>query len=97
MYNVKTTEIFDDWLANLNDIRAKASIITRLERAENGNLGDRKAVGNGISEMRIDVGKGYRLYYTIRANMIIFMLIGGDKSTQKADIKQAQTIKDSLP
>ena len=61
-----------------------------------GNLGDYKAIGS-ISEMQIDIGKGYRLYYTIRSNRIIFMLFGGDKSTQSTDIKQAQSIKENLP
>lgn len=64
-YIIQTTEQFDTWLENLHDIRAKAKIITRMERAENSNLGDHKAVDDSISEMRIDIGKGYRLYYTI--------------------------------
>ncbi len=96
MYHLETTDIFDDWLDGLKDLRAKAKIITRLERAENGNFGDHKAVGNGISEMKIDEGKGYRLYYTIRGKKIIFMLIGGDKSTQETDIKHAKNIKENL-
>ncbi|MDK4684801.1 type II toxin-antitoxin system RelE/ParE family toxin [Kingella negevensis] len=96
MYTVETTKIFDDWLRSLKDMRVKATIITRLERAENGNLGDHKTVGKGVSEMRIDIGKGYRLYYTIRGNTIIFMLTGGDKSTQQTDIKQAQSMKETL-
>lgn len=80
----------------MKDFRAKAKIILRLSRAENGNFGDHKAVGSGISEMRISEGKGYRLYYTIRGNVIVFVLNGGDKSTQENDIKKAAAIKKEL-
>lgn len=93
MYTLKTTDEFDEWLRNLKDIRAKAKITTRLERAEQGNFGDHKSVGGGVSEMRIDEGKGYRAYYTLRGNTLIFMLCGGDKSTQQADITRAIELK----
>lgn len=96
MYTVETTEIFDEWLAGLTDLRAKARIEARLLRAECGNLGDHKPVGSGVSEMRIDEGKGYRAYYTIRGNTLIFMLCGGDKSTQQADIARAIEMKGQL-
>lgn len=95
-YIIQTTDIFDKWLRNLKDFRAKAKVITRLERAADGNLGDHKAISNGISEIRITEGKGYRLYYTIRGNVVIFMLTGGDKSSQQADIRKAFEIKQEL-
>lgn len=95
-YIIQTTDIFDNWLATLKDFRAKAKVITRLERAAEGNLGDHKAIGSGVSEMRITEGKGYRLYYTIQGNIVVFMLIGGDKSTQQADIVKAISIKKEL-
>ena len=80
-YTIERTDIFNDWLDALKDDRARAKIITRLTRAQNGNLGDHKSVGGGISEMRINEGKGYRLYYTIRDSVLIVMLVGGDKSS----------------
>lgn len=95
-YQIKTTNHFETWLAALKDKRAKAKIAARLLRAQLGNLGDHRAIGGGISEMRITDGKGYRLYYTIRGNTVIFMLIGGDKGTQQADIARAHQIKQEL-
>lgn len=95
-YIIQTTDVFDRWLKGLKDFRAKAKVLTRLERAADGNLGDHKAIGNGVSEMRITEGKGYRLYYTIQGNIVVFMLIGGDKSTQQADIVKAIAIKEEL-
>jgi putative addiction module killer protein len=64
-------------------------ILTRLDRVSEGNLGDTKAVGEAVSELRIDYGPGYRLYYTKRRHTIVILLVGGDKSTQEKDIKQA--------
>lgn len=95
-YIIQTTDIFDKWLLGLKDFRAKAKVLTRLERAADGNLGDHKAIGSGVSEMRITEGKGYRLYYTIQGNIVVFMLTGGDKSTQQADIAKAIAIKKEL-
>ena len=71
-------------------MRAKIAIARRIERASAGNLGDAKTVGGGVSEMRVDVGAGYRLYFTLREGVMIVLLVGGDKSTQAADIKQAK-------
>ena len=96
MYTVETTDEFDDWLDKLKDRRARARIQARLTRAETGNLGDHKAVGCGVSEMRIDVGAGYRAYYTLRGNTLVFVLCGGDKSTQQADIRRAIELKGLL-
>ena len=88
-YIIEKTEIFDKWLKSIRDQRARMTIVRRLSRMEDGNLGDVKSLKNGISEMRIDVGVGYRVYYTVRDCKIIFLLNGGDKSTQQADIKRA--------
>ena len=95
-YTIERTDIFNDWLDALKDDRARAKIITRLTRAQNGNLGDHKSVGGGISEMRINEGKGYRLYYTIRDSVLIIMLVGGDKSSQQADIRKARHMREEM-
>jgi putative addiction module killer protein len=88
-YIIEQTENFANWHSSLRDLRAKSAIARRIERAENGNLGDTKSVGGGISEMRIDVGAGYRVYFTIRSGLMVIFLAGGDKSTQQADINRA--------
>lgn len=88
-YIVEKVDGFDDWLKSLRDIRARLTIAKRINRTEFGNFGDHKAVGEGVSELRIDVGQGYRVYYTIRKRRIIFLLCGGNKSTQQDDIKRA--------
>ena len=87
---IEKTEIFDKWLRKLKDHQAAVAIIKRLGRAKLGNFGDAEPVGEGVSEMRIFTDPDYRLYYTIRQNTIIFMLCGGDKSSQKKDIKKAK-------
>jgi len=83
---------YDDWIKQLRDERAKARIYTRIDRLENGNPGDVKPVGEGISEMRIDYGPGYRVYYKDTGKKIIILLCGGDKTTQSADIIRAKQI-----
>jgi putative addiction module killer protein len=80
---------FKDWLENLVDIKARAKVRVRLDRARLGNLGDRKHVGNGIWEMRIDYGPGYRVYFGIEGKRLILLLLGGDKSTQQKNIDLA--------
>lgn len=92
MKSILTTEIFDDWLANLKDRQAARRIQVRIDRAEEGNLGDCKPVGEGVSEMRIHYGPGYRVYFTQRGMEIIILLAGGDKPTQAKDIKTALEI-----
>jgi len=89
LYVVQQTEEFRAWHRSLRDLKARIAIARRLERAAAGNLGDAKAVGEGVSEMRIDVGAGYRAYFTMRGNTLIVLLCGGDKKTQHRDIKHA--------
>jgi len=96
VYIVRQTEIFQDWLDRLADVRVQVRIAARLRQAEQGNLGDWKPVGGNISEMRVDVGPGYRLYFTRRINTIIVMLAGGTKSSQKRDIKRVQEMLSEL-
>ena len=84
------TDIFDKWLTCLRDSKARARIIARLLLAEKGNFGDCEPVGDGVSEMRIHYGPGYRVYYTRRGDVLYLLLAGGDKSTQKKDIALAR-------
>lgn len=96
MYTMRQTYEFQSWLDGLTDRRAQIRIVARLRLAEAGNLGDWKPVGGAVSEMRVDAGSGYRLYFTRRAHLLIVMLAGGDKSSQKRDIKRAQQIVKQL-
>jgi putative addiction module killer protein len=89
MFEIIQSDEFMQWAAKLKDRRAEARIAARLRRAEEGNLGDHKPLRDGVSEMRIDVGAGYRLYFTRRGNTVLVLLCGGDKRTQEADIKRA--------
>jgi putative addiction module killer protein len=96
VYTVQQTQEFQDWLDDLKDVRAQVRIAARIRLAEAGNLGDWKSVGGEVSEMRVEVGPGYRLYFTRRGNIVIIMLAGGDKSTQTRDIKRAQKLLKAL-
>jgi putative addiction module killer protein len=89
MVEIRKTAHFATWLDNLRDIQARARILVRIERLATGNAGDVKPVGEGVSEMRIDYGPGYRVYYIKRGSELIILLAGGDKSSQAADIKTA--------
>ncbi len=80
-----------DWLENLRDIRARAQIEIRLRRLSVGNFGDCKPVGEGVLELRIDIGAGYRLYCARHGQQLVILLCGGDKRTQDADIQRAKT------
>lgn len=86
------TGYFDKWHASLRDRKAKSKIVRRVERAEQGNVGDHKQVEGPVWEMRIDYGPGYRLYYARQGEMIYLLLCGGDQSSQKADIRNALEI-----
>jgi putative addiction module killer protein len=92
MLDVRETEEFSKWLAALRDLRARAKILVRVERLARGNPGDVAPVGKGISELRIDYGPGYRIYYVQRGARYILLLAGGDKSTQKRDIARAMRL-----
>ena len=85
----EATDLFKGWLSSLKDMRAKARILARIRSAEFGNLGDCSPVGEGVSEMRIHVGPGYRLYFTRTGDVVYLLLLGGDKSSQKKDIATA--------
>ncbi|MGD9838725.1 MAG: type II toxin-antitoxin system RelE/ParE family toxin [Afipia sp.] len=87
---VVQTETFRIWLARLADRQAVARIVVRLRRLELGNAGDTRSVGDGVSEMRIDYGPGYRVYFTRRGKTIVILLCGGDKKSQRKDIATAQ-------
>jgi len=89
MLQIIRSETFDRWLAGLRDRQARARIIKRLQRLALGNAGDVEPVGSGVSELRIDYGPGYRVYYTQRGAVIAVILCGGDKRTQHKDIKRA--------
>ena len=92
MLQIKKTEYFSKWHANLKDARARAKINLRIEQVKLGNFGDFKFVGEGIYEMRIHYGPGYRLYYTKKGDIVVLLLAGGDKSTQQKDIDKAKEL-----
>ena len=92
MFEIFRSETFDRWLRELRDIRARARIEARILRLSQGNPGDVRSVGSGVSEMRIDYGPGYRVYFTRRGPLVGLLLCGGDKRTQAADIKRALEI-----
>jgi putative addiction module killer protein len=96
MVEVRQTAVFTAWLGELRDIAARARIVARIRRLEAGNPGDVKAVGEGVSEMRITYGPGYRVYFVSQGREIIILLSGGDKSTQSADIAKAKTLAKEL-
>lgn len=87
---INKTAFFTKWLNELKDPIGRVAIIKRIERAEKGNFGDHKSVGNGIFEMRIDVGAGYRVYYGQSGKKIYLLLCGGNKSSQDKDIRVAK-------
>ena len=92
MYTVIETDTFEAWLRGLRDRTTRARLIARLRKASGGNLGDVKPVGEGVWEMREFFGPGWRMYYVQRADVLIVMLGGGDKSSQPRDILTAQTM-----
>ena len=86
------TQDFDDWLRTLRDRVGKARILARLRSASLGNFGDCEPVGDGVSEMRVHAGPGYRLYFTRRGRTVYLLLCGGDKSSQQKDIRRAKEL-----
>ena len=91
-----STEYFDAWFDSLRDVQAKQRIDARLRRLQLGNTGDCKPVGQGVSELRIHYGPGYRVYFIQRGSTLVVLLAGGDKSTQAKDIKTALTLAQQL-
>jgi len=96
MIEVRKTETFAKWLDALKNIRARARILVRIERLAAGNPGDVKPVGGGVSELRIDYGPGYRVYYKKHGRQVVILLAGGDKRTQSKDIKTALRLAENL-
>jgi putative addiction module killer protein len=96
MVEIRKTETFAKWLDGLDDIRARARILVRIERLAAGNPGDVKPVGEGVSELRIDYGPGYRVYYTMQGQSVVILLAGGDKRTQSRNIKTALRLAKNL-
>ena len=96
MFEVQKTDEFDGWLSGLADQRALAKIVSRIERLAIGNPGDVKPVGEGVSELRVPYGPGYRVYFEQTGKTIVLLLCGGDKSTQEKDIKRAKQIAAEL-
>lgn len=82
-------KIYLDWLMGLRDVRAKLALVSRVRRIENGNFGDHKPCRDGVWELRIDVGAGYRLYYALAGKQVVLLLCGGNKGSQSADIQRA--------
>ena len=93
MYEIRTTDEFSVWLRRLKDANAKARVNLRIRRIElNGNFGDVKPMGECVSELRIDYGPGYRVYFAKRDKLVVLLLVGGDKSTQQRDIEKAKRL-----
>ena len=96
MLEVRRTEVFARWLDSLRDVRARARVQVRIERLAAGNPGDVRPVGEGVSELRIDYGPGYRVYFKRQGNAVVVLLAGGDKGTQSDDIKIALRLARNL-
>jgi len=96
MFEIRQTELFAKWLSGISDPRAAQRIAQRIVRLQSGLFGDVKAVGLGISELRIDYGPGYRIYFVQRGRVLIILLCGGDKQTQTRDIKKAKALAADL-
>lgn len=96
MIEIRKTETFVKWLDGLRDIQARSRILVRVERLAAGNPGDVKSVGEGVSELRIDYGPGYRVYFVKRGQEVIILLAGGDKRTQAKDIKTSIRLAHNL-
>ena len=96
MTQIRKTETFAQWLDGLRDLRARARVQVRIERLAAGNAGDVEPVGEGVSELRIDYGPGYRVYFKKHGREVVILLAGGDKRTQSADIKTALRLARNL-
>ena len=96
MPEIRKTAVFAQWLDGLRDLQARARVQARIARLEAGNVGDAKPVGEGVSELRINYGPGYRVYFTRHGRELVVLLAGGDKRTQSADIKTALQLARNL-
>lgn len=96
MLQIRKTDVYAAWIDGLHDLKGRARILVRIERLAAGNPGDVKPVGEGVSELRIDLGPGYRVYFTKRGRELVILLAGGDKSTQATDIKTALRLARNL-
>ena len=96
MIEIRKTAVFAKWIDGLKDIRARARVLVRIERLAGGNPGDVRPVGEGVAELRIDHGPGYRVYFIRRGQELIILLAGGDKRSQKKDIRTAIRLAQDL-
>ena len=96
MFEVRKTDLYAKWLDSLRDVRVRARVLVRVERLAAGNPGDVRPVGEGVSELRIDYGPGYRVYYKKQGRAIVVLLAGGDKRTQSRDIETALRLARNL-
>ena len=96
MFEARKTEVYAKWLDSLRDARARARVLVRVERLAAGNPGDVRPVGEGVSELRIDYGPGYRVYFKKQGRMIVVLLAGGDKRTQSQDVETALRLARNL-
>ncbi len=97
MFEILRTETFIAWLLALKDVQGRARIAKRIDRLALGNFGDTKSVGGGVSELRLAFGPGYRIYYTRRGEVVVILLCGGDKGSQRDDIERAKVLAKELP
>ena len=96
MIEIRKTDTFAKWIDGLQDLKARARILVRIERLAAGNPGDVKPVGEGVSELRIDYGPGYRVYFKKIGQVVVILLAGGDKQSQSKDIKTALRLADNM-
>ena len=96
MVQIRQSETFADWFGGLRDKRDRARIAARIDRMEDGNFGDAKPVGDGVSELRLHFGPGYRVYFTRRCEMLVILLCGGDKGSQDRDIARAKALAEQI-
>lgn len=96
MFEVRRTAEFIDWLVALRDVPARTRIAKRIDRIAQGNFGDAKSLGDGLSELRFAFGPGYRVYYTRRGDVVVILLCGGDKGSQDRDIERAKAMVRAL-
>uniref|UniRef100_UPI004056DD28 type II toxin-antitoxin system RelE/ParE family toxin n=1 Tax=Candidatus Electronema sp. TaxID=2698783 RepID=UPI004056DD28 len=95
-YEIETSNLFDRWLAGIKDITFRARIISRFDSIQLGNLGDHKSLGGSLFELRFFFGPGFRVYFTVKEEKVVFLLCGGDKSGQSKDIQRARMIMAAL-